>query len=86
MWDHSGYTQTTVEVVDCHRHVRFSQTDILKAMNSAMMCELARVWVELDQDSDMAAFDLTGNGDKFSAGADIQALKFRESLSNPFGP
>lgn len=52
-------------------YVTLNRPDKLNAMNEAMHRELGEVWADYQQDPDLRAAILSGNGRCFSAGADL---------------
>jgi enoyl-CoA hydratase len=81
---YDDYSQLAIAVEDGIATVTFNRPDIMNAMNHAMVDELSRAWVALDQDDTVKVVVLTGAGPKFSAGADFAAIKAGNSWSNPF--
>lgn len=70
-------TVTDELLVEAHGAVRvvvLNRPDALNATNEALHGALARVWGELDADPDVGAIVLTGAGDAFSAGGDLDLL------------
>ncbi|HZQ59431.1 MAG TPA: enoyl-CoA hydratase/isomerase family protein [Acidimicrobiales bacterium] len=63
-----------VEVRGPVRIVTLNRPDALNATNEALHGAIARVWVELDEDADARAIVLTGSGNAFSAGGDLNLL------------
>lgn len=64
-------------VVEAHGPVRvvvLNRPHALNAANEALHGALSRVWAELDQDPAVGAIVLTGAGDAFSAGGDLDLL------------
>lgn len=55
--------------------VTLNRPDALNATNEALHGALARVWGELDADTEIAAIVLTGAGKAFSAGGDLDLLQ-----------
>ncbi len=56
------------------RIVTLNRPAALNAANDVLHGELARVWPELDADPEVRAIVLTGAGDAFSAGGDLNLL------------
>jgi enoyl-CoA hydratase len=52
----------------------FNRPDVGNAMNAAMFDDLARAWIELDQNPDVRVVALTGQGKAFNTGLDIASL------------
>jgi enoyl-CoA hydratase len=54
--------------------ITFNRPDVGNAMNAAMFDELARVWIELDDDPAVRTIVLTGGGKAFNTGLDVVSL------------
>jgi enoyl-CoA hydratase/carnithine racemase len=52
----------------------FNRPDVGNAMNAAMFDELARAWIDLDQNPDVRVVVVTGKGKAFNTGLDIASL------------
>ncbi len=63
-----------VESEGAVRVIVLNRPDALNAANQALHGRLARVWSELDDDPTVRAIVLTGAGDAFSAGGDLDLL------------
>jgi len=67
-------SELLVEIHGSVRLVVLNRPDALNAANEQLHGELSRIWRELDADSDVRAIVLTGAGDAFCAGGDLQLL------------
>lgn len=68
------------DVLLVHRHgavvvVELNRPNAYNAANDELHGELARIWNELDADGDVRAIVLTGAGDAFSGGGDLDLLQ-----------
>ena len=52
----------------------FNRPDVGNAMNAAMFDDLARAWIDLDQNPDVRVVVVTGQGKAFNTGLDIASL------------
>ena len=66
--------ELVVEVHGAVRVVVLNRPHALNAADEALHGELARIWAELDADPEVRAIVLTGSGDAFSAGGDLDLL------------
>jgi enoyl-CoA hydratase len=64
-----------VEVHDAVRVVVLNRPAALNAADAELHGALGRIWRELDDDPDVGAIVLTGAGDAFSAGGDLNLLE-----------
>lgn len=64
-----------VEIRGPVRIVTLNRPDALNSASEQLHGELARIWTELDADPEVRAIVLTGSGDAFSAGGDLQLLQ-----------
>ncbi len=62
--------------------VTLKRPQVKNAINKAMVNELHRAFDELREDADVGAVILTGEGDDFAAGADINELRERKALES----
>ncbi len=67
--------EIVVEMHDDVRVVVLNRPQSLNATNETLHGELARIWGTLDSDPDVAAIVLTGAGDAFSGGGDLELLE-----------
>ncbi|MBD1373453.1 enoyl-CoA hydratase/isomerase family protein [Hazenella sp. IB182357] len=56
-------------------HIRLNRPDVLNALHSDLIRELADVMDRFDQDEEIRVIILTGNEKAFAAGADIEELR-----------
>lgn len=54
--------------------VTLNRPEKRNAVNSEVMCRLYDAWVQLDEDDDLRAAILTGNGNTFCAGMDLSEI------------
>jgi enoyl-CoA hydratase len=52
----------------------FNRPEVGNAMNATMFDELAQVWLEMDHDPAVRVIAVTGEGDAFNTGLDVQAF------------
>lgn len=71
-YDYETLTVTTDSGVAT---VSLNRPQVLNAIDGTMHDELERVWVDVDQDPEVAAVILTGAGRAFSAGGDAKAIQ-----------
>ena len=67
--------------------IRLNRPEALNALNSEMMREMVAVMQELDSDSEVGCFVITGSERAFSVGADIKELaskSYAEMLQEDF--
>jgi enoyl-CoA hydratase len=69
----------TYETLITERHgpvgwLVFNRPEAGNAMNATMLDELAQVWIEIDHDPAVRVIAVTGVGESFNIGADIEAL------------
>lgn len=79
------YRALDVELQDDVLRIAFDRPEAMNASNPQMHTELTRVFKDAHQ-TDARVILLTGNGDAFSAGGDIQNMKDRidDPTSSPF--
>ena len=68
-YDHTDVIQ--VEADGPIRIVRLNRPDVLNATNHELHENVAKIWPQLDEDPEVRAIVLTGNGRAFSAGGDM---------------
>ena len=70
----SGYETLIVERRGPVGWLQFDRPDVGNAMNAAMLAELERAWIELDEDPDVRVIVNTGRGKAFQTGLDVAEL------------
>jgi enoyl-CoA hydratase len=63
--------------------VTMNRPDVKNAINPEMLCRLADAWDETDGDPEVRCIILTGAGDDFCAGADLDKLVGRSLRNEP---
>lgn len=77
MADYSTYSRLLVQVSDRLATVVLNRPDERNAIDHAMHRELARIWVDLAEDPEVAAVLLTGAGSAFSVGGNVRGMLAR---------
>ena len=77
MADYSRYKYFKVEIGDRIATVTFNQPERLNVLGLGTNWELSDIFLDLGQDSGVAAIILTGAGRAFSAGGDVRAMAQR---------
>jgi enoyl-CoA hydratase len=72
---YTGYSEFNVEVKEGIGTLKFNRPEILNAVSPETMRQMSHLWPELDADPEVKAIILTGEGRKFSVGADYKAME-----------
>lgn len=75
--DYSTFQYIKVEKIGKVAKVTINRPELKNAINWEVHGEIERLWREIPHDDDVAAIVLTGAGDSFSAGGDIQRMAKR---------
>ena len=71
----SSYETITVEIADCVARVTLNRNEIRNAFDDRMVAELTDAFHSIEDDDEAKVIILTGAGDAFSAGADLNWMK-----------
>jgi enoyl-CoA hydratase len=73
--DYAGYTALKLSLTDRILTITLSNPGRRNAITPQMSVELARIWEDVWEDSNVSVVILTGEGDSFCSGADLSLLK-----------
>lgn len=79
--DYSHYRQLKIDIVDRIATITMNRPDTLNATQGEMHTELARIFIDLENDPDVDVMILTGAGRAFNAGGDI--VWMQEGVDDP---
>ena len=75
MVDYSGYQHLLVEKKDGVALLTMNRPEVLNATNFRLHNELSRIWADLGADPEVRAAVITGSGNAFSAGGDLEMIE-----------
>lgn len=72
--DYSSYKALKIDIADAIMTITINRPEVKNAVNPAVHDEFSRIFLDVDRDPDVAVIILTGAGEAFSAGGDIDWL------------
>ena len=81
--DYSGYTSLKISLADRILTIALYNPGRRNAVTPNMSVELARIWEDVWEDSNVAVVILTGDGDSFCSGADLSILAESTGKAEP---
>ena len=76
------FTHIQLEITNQTAYLRLNRTRVRNALNEEMIGELKQAFQQVDQDQNIRALVIRGNGPVFSAGADLQWMK--QTVNNTY--
>jgi enoyl-CoA hydratase len=75
MVDYSAYQHLVVDKQEGIAHITMNRPGVYNATNGRMHYELGRIWLDIGEDVDVRVAVITGAGEAFSAGGDLDLIE-----------
>jgi enoyl-CoA hydratase len=75
MVDYGAYQHLVVDKQEGIAHITMNRPEVYNAANGRMHYELGRIWLDLGEDADVRVAVITGAGQAFSAGGDLDLIE-----------